>query len=189
MAKRIYFDYCRAMTRNAGIQIIRKHELAKMLNVSPSTIYRMIANGSLPPPLRTEKGYIQGTWTSSSMEKMIPIHIHHFKSRGLTALWLSPEMNSMHWFEDKTHLYVPLFFHSKPYSIGLRGRNMGKLSQAIYFVCPRLHATNQRSSLHIISIKMNNSLYFIKRRGLKKRSLNRGLSSWIFLGVIIQKPQ
>jgi predicted DNA-binding transcriptional regulator AlpA len=60
MAKRKHFDYCRAMTRSAGFKIIRKHELAKMLDVSTSTIYRMIASGSLPPPLRTEKGYIQG---------------------------------------------------------------------------------------------------------------------------------
>lgn len=67
MAKRKYFDYCRAMTQSSGIRIISKKELAEMLGVSRTTIYRMIKSGLLPPPLRSPKGYIRG-WLAGTIE-------------------------------------------------------------------------------------------------------------------------
>jgi len=67
MAKRKHFDYCRFMTESSGIKIITKSQLAESLGVSPSTIYRMIKSGLLPPPLRSPKGYIQG-WLSGTIE-------------------------------------------------------------------------------------------------------------------------
>ncbi len=66
MAKRKYFDYSRAMTQT-GIHIISKKQLAEMLGVSRSTIYRMIQSGLLPPPLRSPKGYIRG-WLAGTIE-------------------------------------------------------------------------------------------------------------------------
>lgn len=68
MPTRKYFDYCRTMTQNNDIKIITKKQLAEMLEVSPSTIYRMLQGKLLPPPLRTPKGYIQG-WLHSTIEQ------------------------------------------------------------------------------------------------------------------------
>jgi predicted DNA-binding transcriptional regulator AlpA len=68
MTKRKYFDYCRAMTQSSDIKIISKNQLADMLGVSTSTIYRMIQSKLLPPPLRSPKGYIRG-WLSGTIEQ------------------------------------------------------------------------------------------------------------------------
>ena len=66
MTKRKHFDYCRSMTPNGGIKIITKKQLADMLGVSTSTIYRMIQSGFLPSPLRDPKGYIKG-WLATTI--------------------------------------------------------------------------------------------------------------------------
>jgi len=68
MTKRKHFDYCRAQTQSSPITIINKKELAEMLGVSSSTIYRMVKSGFLPPPLRSPQGYMQG-WLTRVIEE------------------------------------------------------------------------------------------------------------------------
>ena len=68
MPKRRHFDYCRSQTQNSQIKIISKKELAAMLGVSCSTIYRMVRSGFLPEPLRSPQGYIQG-WLARIIEE------------------------------------------------------------------------------------------------------------------------
>ena len=67
MTKRKHFDYCRAQTQNSEMTIISKKELAEMLGVSRSTIYRMVKNGLLPTPMLTSKNYIQG-WSIKTIK-------------------------------------------------------------------------------------------------------------------------
>lgn len=52
------------------LNLIRKHQLAELLGVSLSTIYRMHKNNQLPPPLLTPNRHIQG-WTMESIEKWL----------------------------------------------------------------------------------------------------------------------
>ncbi|TMX34392.1 helix-turn-helix transcriptional regulator [Vibrio sp. Hep-1b-8] len=56
-------DICRVYAVQ-DLKIIKKSSLADILGVSLSTVYRMIQNNELPPPLRTPKGYIRG-WPES----------------------------------------------------------------------------------------------------------------------------
>lgn len=57
------FDPSRVLTKNVDVTIIRKHELAKKLGVSESTIYRWTKNGTLPKPLLSPSGRKQGWFT------------------------------------------------------------------------------------------------------------------------------
>ncbi|ELA6921383.1 helix-turn-helix domain-containing protein [Vibrio parahaemolyticus] len=66
------FDYIQLHTRGS-VKIIRKRELAKMLGVSESTIYRMIKSKQLPSPLLTPKGYISG-WLPKTIDDWVTSH-------------------------------------------------------------------------------------------------------------------
>lgn len=57
------YDASRVETKNIDVTIIRKHELAKKLGVSESTIYRWTKNGMLPQPLLSPSGRKQGWFT------------------------------------------------------------------------------------------------------------------------------
>jgi prophage regulatory protein len=57
------YDASRVETKNMDVRIIRKHELAKKLGVSESTIYRWTKNGMLPQPLLSPSGRKQGWFT------------------------------------------------------------------------------------------------------------------------------
>ncbi|WP_367278124.1 helix-turn-helix transcriptional regulator [uncultured Photobacterium sp.] len=58
------------MTKHGQITIIKKKQLAKMLGVSPSTIYRMNKSQSLPKPLYCPSGYIKG-WLSTAIDNWV----------------------------------------------------------------------------------------------------------------------
>jgi len=64
------FDPSRSLTKNIDVTIIRKHELAKKLGVSESTIYRWTQNGILPKPVISPSGRRQG-WFSEMIEQWI----------------------------------------------------------------------------------------------------------------------
>ncbi|WP_423251947.1 helix-turn-helix transcriptional regulator [Vibrio alginolyticus] len=48
--------------------LLRKKEVAKLLRVSESTLYRMVRTGAIPEPSRTPKGYIRG-WPAKTLEQ------------------------------------------------------------------------------------------------------------------------
>ena len=64
------FDPSRSLTKNIDVTIIRKHELAKKLGVSESTIYRWTQNGTLPKPVISPSGRRQG-WFAEMIEEWI----------------------------------------------------------------------------------------------------------------------
>lgn len=52
------------------LTILRKREVAKLLRVSESTLYRMVRTGDIPEPLRSPKGYIRG-WHARVLEQWL----------------------------------------------------------------------------------------------------------------------
>lgn len=56
-------DFARQLNNAPNIRLIRLNEAASMLDVSESTVRRMIKQGRIPEPLRTEHGNISG-WIS-----------------------------------------------------------------------------------------------------------------------------
>ncbi|EGQ8447178.1 helix-turn-helix domain-containing protein [Vibrio alginolyticus] len=60
-------DFC-SMISKQNFKILRKNEVAKLLGVSCSTLYRMVRSGRFPEPHRSPKGYIQG-WTVEALEQ------------------------------------------------------------------------------------------------------------------------
>lgn len=53
------FDYCKKIS-DSSFRIVKPKELASMLNVSESTLRRMVKQNRVPAPRRTPKGYISG---------------------------------------------------------------------------------------------------------------------------------
>jgi len=58
-------DFARRLNTAPNIRLIRLNKAANMLGVSESTVRRMIKQGRIPEPLRTEHGNISG-WISES---------------------------------------------------------------------------------------------------------------------------
>ena len=56
--------------------LIRKHELAKQLNVAPKTIERWLKKGLLPTPFKTETGRTIG-WSDHQLKEW---KINNFKT-------------------------------------------------------------------------------------------------------------
>ncbi len=61
-----HFDYSRSMTYKQ-IKRITKKELAELLGVSESTVYRWIKTGRLPQPQYSTSGYSLG-WLESTID-------------------------------------------------------------------------------------------------------------------------
>lgn len=63
-----YHDYSREVVKFSEFEIISKKDLSVMTGRSLSTIERMVKDGRLPKPLRTETGRIAG-WFYSVIEQ------------------------------------------------------------------------------------------------------------------------
>lgn len=60
-------DYSKIVSLNE-LTIITKKDLAKMMCLSPSTIYRMVKAHQLPPPLKTPCGHTRG-WSVKTLKE------------------------------------------------------------------------------------------------------------------------
>ncbi|MDE1242547.1 helix-turn-helix transcriptional regulator [Vibrio aestuarianus] len=60
-----YYDYSRSMTREELSIILTKKEVALMIGKSISTVGRMVKDGRLPTPLKTQRDR-NGGWTKST---------------------------------------------------------------------------------------------------------------------------
>ncbi|EGR1195889.1 helix-turn-helix transcriptional regulator [Vibrio parahaemolyticus] len=61
-----YYDYSRNMTKEELSRILTKKEVALLLGKSISTVGRMIKDGRLPVPLKTQQGR-NGGWTQNTI--------------------------------------------------------------------------------------------------------------------------
>ncbi|EHR6713961.1 helix-turn-helix domain-containing protein [Vibrio parahaemolyticus] len=61
-----YYDYSRYMTKEEPSRILTKKEVALLLGKSISTVGRMIKDGRLPVPLKTQHGR-NGGWTQNTI--------------------------------------------------------------------------------------------------------------------------
>ncbi|WP_010444314.1 helix-turn-helix transcriptional regulator [Vibrio rotiferianus] len=61
-----YYDYSRSMTREELSVILTKKEVALLIGKSTSTVGRMVKDGRLPAPLKTQRDR-NGGWTKSTI--------------------------------------------------------------------------------------------------------------------------
>lgn len=68
-----YFDYSRAMTNSGKEKKVTKKQLAQLIGVSESTIYRMVKDGRLPKPLLSPN-HNNGGWLRATIDKWLDSH-------------------------------------------------------------------------------------------------------------------
>ncbi len=61
-----YYDYSRSMTREDLSKILTKKEVALLIGKSLSTVGRMVKDGRLPTPLKTQQDR-NGGWTKNTI--------------------------------------------------------------------------------------------------------------------------